>query len=59
MKLQDRPALSSEACEPGTAELGDGSPIHLPFHGLEMYHLQHFLTPDFTEALSMAAALWI
>ena len=34
-KLQDFPALSSEACEPVTAELGDGSPIHLHFMDLK------------------------
>ena len=59
MKLQDVPALSSEDCKPVTAELGDGSPIHLPFHGLEIIICSIFLTPDFTEALSMAPALWI
>ena len=41
-KLQDVPALSSAACEPVTAELGDGNPIHLHFYGLETHHLQHY-----------------
>ena len=41
-KLQDVPALSSAACEPVTAELGDGNPIHLLFYGLETYQLQHY-----------------